>query len=189
MQTLLDNSFSINWTTVSGEITPGKTISYVYIYADDVPDSIASGTYQVYYDFILLHKGTFTFPAITKGTELSLQNIYADLEIPGRVGSVTQFLGQSSPTIRLTGSMENWQNWGVSPKYGEPLFKALLEMHKDPWQWFTSDLINCKVTVRSFGPSKRAASRTQREWTLELKKYDLSSGNETLWDNLSWLGL
>jgi len=182
-QIILDTSFSTVWKVASGTITKGKTIDKIRLYA--VSDAASSGEY-VLYDFILLCKGTFTFPQCDD-VSIDLTNVYADLTPPTRVGDVTQYLAMNSPIIRLTGKIDvDTSNWG-SP-YGEYLLYIWREACSDPWQWFTSDLINCKVTPRAFHISQSSDSKALRVWNCELRKYDKSSGAETTWSGKQYYG-
>ena len=184
-QTILDGSYSTRWTTASGTVTSGKTISYVRIYADD---DGTDGTFYVYYDFILLCEGTFSFPYVHSIDPLQLSNRYADLAIPGRDGDIQQYLGMKSPLIKLSGDMEEGTWGGSKIEFGEFLYRIFHENYHDPWQWFTSDLINCKVTPRDFYISQKHDSNAHRVWNLVLAMYSASSGAESTWNSLQWLG-
>ena len=180
--------FSITWNVTSGTITSGKTIDKVRLYADDYPDSLASGTHYVYYDFILLCEGIFSFPYVHSIDPLHLSDRYADLAIPGRVGDIQQYLGMKSPLIKLSGDMEEGTWGGSKIEFGEFLYRIFHENYNDPWQWFTSDLINCKVTPRDFYISQKRDSNAHRVWNLVLAMYSASSGAESTWNSLQWLG-
>jgi len=177
----LGSSTDVTWTAI--DLPTGKTIDKVRFYADD---NGVDGTYYVYYDFLLIHKGTFTLPFF-HDAELEMQNRDADLPIPGRVGSHTQYLGMDSPIIRVTGEMDTNTDWGTPD--GQRLYQIYLERHNDPWQWFTSDLVNCKVTPRKFNISQRSDTATQRVWTADFKHYSLSGGDTSEWSDLEWLGV
>lgn len=192
--------FSTSWRVTSGTITPGKTVKRIIIYADDYPDSVASGEYYVYYDFLLLHKNTFTFPYVhVVGPEL--RNVYADLHPPGRVGTITQYMGMESPVIRLSGKIDT--NVDEDSGWGVPLLDKLYyifhEAHTDPWQWFSTGgladaehperFINCKVTPRNFKFDLDKDSESYRAWSVELRKYDKSSGAELTWADKQYFGI
>jgi len=118
---------------------------------------------------------------------MELNNAYADLRAPTRIGDIIQYLGMNAPTIRLNGKIDvDTSNWG-SP-YGEYLYYIWREATNDPWQWFTSDLINCKVTPRTFSLSQSSDSKALRLWSCELRKYDKSSGAETTWGGKQYYG-
>ena len=178
--------FSTTWKVTTATITSGKTIDKIRVWIDDYPDSVASGTDYVYIDFIMICKGIFTFPQCDE-VSMDLTNVYADLTAPTRVGDITQYLAMNSPIIRLTGKIDvDTSNWG-SP-YGEYLYYIWREACSDPWQWFTSDLINCKVTPRTFHISQNSDSKALRVWSCELRKYDKSSGAETTWSGKQYYG-
>jgi len=191
-QTILGASapqFSTSWEFTTGTITPGKTIEKIRLWADDYPNTIAAGESSVLYDFVMLCRGTFTFP-YAHVHSLQISNRYADIIIPGRVGDIQQYLGMESPTIRLSGDMKHGiGTWGGSLiTYGEFLYRLFHEAHNDPCQWFDSDLIKCKVTPRDFNISQEKDSGAQRTWELLLKHYSLSSGVESEWNNTQWFG-
>lgn len=171
--------FNIGWKVSSADLPPNKTIEYVAFVADDYPDDCPSDTYYVYFDFILLHKDTFTIPA-TDAIHLRFRNQFVDLSPLERVGEISQNLGATSPEITLTGTVKSNTGWG-SPLL-EKLYDIYFNAHQEPWQWFTSDLINCKVTIRDFDASQMGAS-SQRKWELRLKKFDYHCGSKDwVWD-------
>ena len=143
-QTILDTTFNTVWTTVSVIVTANKTIDVIRLYA--VSDSNCGSGHHVYYDFALICKGKFTFPSL-ENLDFDMDNIYADLPIPSRIGNQTQYAGMNSPDIRLDGRIDvTTTGWGTP--YGEYMMLIMQEAATDPFQWFTSDLTNCKVTPR-----------------------------------------
>ena len=182
-QTLLGETGVTSLTYGTADITAAKTIDHVRLHANQA-------TGNVYYDFLLLHKGTFTLPFASDTEELELLNNYAYIKIPGRVGNITQYLGADSPIIRLSGIMDTGTGWhGAGSADGFDLMTIWKQMHSDPFQWLASDLINCQVTMPSFKISKVAGSKVARKWTLEARHYSLGTGDESIWTGLSWLGL
>jgi len=192
-QTLIPSgTFSTSWTYATGTITSGKTIDKIRFYAQDSPNSVDSGTYEVWYDFILLCGGIFTFPYVNEagrsgGIDLEIEPRYAHIPIPGRMGDITQYLGMPSPTIRLSGDMDTNTAWGTPD--GESLYKIVQEAYNDKFNWFTSDMINCKVTPGLFKISQRPGSKSQRLWSWVLRQYSLSCGSETTWGQRDWWGI
>lgn len=182
-QTILGASapeFSTTWQVTSGTLTAGKTIDKIQFYADDNPNSVASGTYQVYYDFLLLHKDTFTFPNFTDLT-VDFPKKVARLAIPGREGDILQDLGMGSAEIVLSGDIMSGKSWG-SPD-GEYFYYIVRD---DPWQWFSSDVINCKVVVERPRLAQVASSGHQRTWELRMLQYSLSDLGLSTWDSKQW---
>jgi len=185
--------FSSTWKVFTGTLTDNKTITKIRFYADDYPDTVASGTYQVYYDFLLFCKGTFAIPYSTN-VDVAYPNRYVDIPIPGRGNPITQYIGASEPImITLRGDMltSTQETWGTaSYPYGEYLLYIWHKASSDPWQWFTSDQINCKVTPRA--PILRQAGDTdrgaQRIYDYPLALYSLSNIDESTWSGLQWLG-
>ena len=185
-QTILEPSYSTTWKTVAGDITAGKMIDKVQFWAQKEVDETPNGTYYVYYDFLLLHRDTFTFPFLDGRMFLKGPMKTVELDYPMREGGHVQRLGMKSPQITLEGTMNTNTNWGTPD--GEYLYYLLRD--NDPWQWFTSDLINCKVVVDnegfSLGYDKNVSA--QRIWSLPLKLYSQSSLGESTWDDKQWFG-
>lgn len=193
-QTILDTGFNTSFQVASGDITTGKTMKRVLFYG--VSDAACTAEYA-YYDFLLLHKGTFTFPYV-HDIHPVFDNRYVDIAIPGRLGDITQYLGAPSPSIRLTGKLDIGDAGSPTYAWGHPaleyLYRIWQEAHSDPWQWFSTGgltdddrIINCKVTLRKldFTEHKEAT----RDWTLDLKHYSLSSGDETTSADMQWIGI
>lgn len=184
-QILLDSTYSTTWATASGSITAGKTIDYILFYADD---DGTDGTFYVYYDFLLLHKGTFTFPHIGPGQiRPDFNRKKAFLEIPGRDGDIEHDLGMKSPEIVLSGALLEGEDWGT-PDF-EKLYYIVRD--SDPWQWFTCDrpYIRCKASVQGFTPLNTISDNTATlGWELRLKQYSLSDLGASAWDNKQWFG-
>ena len=185
--------FSQQWQLTSETVTTGKTIDKIHLYADDYPDGAASdGTSYVYYDYVLLCKNIFTFPYVTSPdgnarVQLDLDNEIAELHPPGMMGSHTQEVGLKNPVILLNGTMDSNTSWGTP--YGQHLYYIWLHVHEDPWQWFTSDLINCKVLPKHFSIAQDSGVDALRTWNAELMMYNKSGGGKTEWkDNIEWVG-
>jgi len=122
-----------------------------------------------------------------------------EIDIPGRDGGIIQKLGMKSPIIILTGDMmfvddddvgTSGTTWGtIYYKYGEYLLKIIRD--SDPWQWLTSDIINCKVTLDNdplFLEGTNTSEGVQRVFGLRFKQYSLSSLGESTWDDRQWFG-
>lgn len=186
--------FSTTWKVVSGDITSDKTIDKIQLWADDWPNSIDSGTYYVYFEFVLLHKGTFTFPFVhTLKIDPELNDV--ELGIPGRDGDITQDLGSKLTPIYINGEMDVRnedvtppQNpWKITPRgtygaYGEIFYSILHEASSDPWQWLTSELANFKVRLIKFPLSMERDSKVQRRYELLLKEYRLSDASHETYE-------
>ena len=153
--------FSTTWTVTSGTITPGKTIDKIRIYADDNPNSIASGIFDVYVDFIMLYKDTFTFPNTQYGSEFSPPPRYATIPIPSRVVDITQNLGSESATwtascnLDISNATEDWKRpqGTLSPKTdyvkGEVFLDIAHNSFKEAFQWLDTGKQQFKVTLET----------------------------------------
>jgi len=188
-QEVLPACYSTTWAVAATEITSGKTIDHVRLYADDVG---TDGTFYVWYDFALMCLGQFDLPFVDRILRVPMRKKMAVIEIPGRDGDIEQDLGMNSPRIRLEGTMDaNTTTWG-SP-YGSILYTNLRGSYggyHDPWQWFTSDIINCKVKIapEGFVIAQDKTVKAQRTWSLDLILHSLSSLDEAAWDSLQWAG-
>ena len=170
-QTILPLTSNTSWTVVSGTITPSKTIDKIRFYADDEG---VNGTFNVYYDFLLLCRGVFTWSFLNRGESADIINRNSKIGVPGRGGDVPQHGGRSSIPFHLWGEMDTAAGWrGISGTgtVGLLLYKLILEADSDPWQWFTSDLATCKVSVDQFTISKIGGSGVQRVYDLLLSEY------------------
>ena len=178
-------AFSPNFTVVQGDVTAGKKVGVLRLYADDSPDAVDSGSFEVWFDYVLLCTGVFEFPFVSGTESIDFDNVFADLHPFGRIGDISQYGGMANPVIVLEGTMDTNTLWG-SPK-GEYLIQALFEQCNDPWQVFESDLGNFKVTLRGLHIAKNTRDETQRTWRLELQKCSRHQGQfEWVW---AWMGL
>jgi hypothetical protein len=183
-QTVLDAKFSSAWATVAVAVTAGKTIDKIRLYA--VSDSACGAGHHVYYDFALICKGKFTFPSVSGRVHFEMNNVYADLPIPNRIGNETQYMGMNCPDIQIDGKVDvSTVGWGVP--YGEYLMLIMQEASADPFQWFTSDMVNCKVTPRRLSIDQDG--QALRTWSFYLKQYSRSGGQQTTWNDLQFWGV
>jgi len=138
--------FNTSWTVTSGTLTAAKTVDSIAFYADDWPNSQATGTSQTYYDFVLICQENFEFPNISEAVRTSGGNLYADIAIPGRVGEIVQYMGAELEQIQIIGDM-SLGTWSETD-----LLEILHKASSEPWQWFSCSKPqrNYKVTFRSF---------------------------------------
>ena len=180
-------STDANFTTSSGTIDIAiGDIDKIQFYLMATTGG-AAGTYQVYYDFLMLCQDKFTFPSVSGSLTYEVQNRYGYIPIPTRIGSAIQYLGMEEPTIRMTGEMNSDSAWGT-PHIGDKLYQIALQSHSNPWQWFTSDLGDFKVVLDSFRISQDGAAKALRTWELVLKQYSRSGGQIDHHGNLDWFG-
>jgi hypothetical protein len=189
-----DPQFSIGWKTTVTTITPAKTVDSIDLFAADYPDAVDAGTFQVYYDFILLCK-RFTFPFISETEEIELLNNINYLKLPSRVGNITQNMGADSPIIRFSGKMDDNANWEDSTGLlAGDLFTIWLYQNteNETFQWLSTDLLGatggCKVTIPRLVLRKVAGSKSKRMFSMDFRHYSLSSGDAASWSWLNWLG-
>jgi len=192
-ETVLDDSSSTSWTTVTETISASKTVDHIYLYADH-----AVGT--VYYDFALIYRGTFTFPYVSRGGEsggvgFHGHNIYPKQQYASRQGNVTQWMGADSPIFELTGDMDDRTEWKggatLGTYVGEALLRIFVNAKTEAWQWFECSEPNFKgkVVMEDLDLEAVSGSGKKRLYNVVLRKYDQSSGTIDVWSDLDWLGL
>jgi len=185
--------FSTSWTTTVITLPTGKTVDKIRLIADDNPDTVAAGTFYVYFDFVLICQGIFTWPFVSGGVELEGFNNNQYLKIPSKVGNATQYLGADDSTIRVYGDIdstgtnaagvpligEGWHGrWTTHD--GEAFYQILHYAFGDPWEWFTSDVASMKVTVDRVRISQAKTDENLLSYELDLHEYRLgSAGVET----------
>jgi len=174
--------FSTAWKVTSGTITPGRVIETVRITANDYPNNCTNGTSSVSLDFILLCRNVYTLPYVTDVTELEITPRYADFGT-GRIGDMSQYGGEESPIIHLSGDIDQATTWhGDTTMDAEKMYRMCRDAYADPWQWFTSDLIHCKVTPRRFTIGQYGNKDAVKSWSLDLKKYSLGNEGNYAWE-------
>jgi len=187
--------FSARWTVKTGTVTPGKTIDKIQIIANDEPNSVGNGApnthYYVDFDFILLCTDIWTFPYGPRVINFDMENNYVKLSPPGRVGDIHQYLGMSSPPFRVVGGIDTSTAWHDTQGWDAELLQRIFhEISTNPWQWFTSDFGSCKVVPIKLHLSESADEPDwMKTYEMDFEKYSLSSGSETTWTGLQWLGV
>lgn len=186
VETLMDVSFNTTWQVTTGDLTAGKTVKRVLLYA--VSDAACEGEY-VLYDFLLLHKGTFTFPNVAYGLNFTSPPRYAIIGIPSRVSDITQNLGSESATVTCSCDLDIGDDWkrpqGETEKTdvvnGEVFYEIAHRSYTEAFQWLNTGEEQFKVTLES-PVVRRSVSGTQAEHILDLtfREYRRSSAsNET----------
>jgi hypothetical protein len=139
-------------------------------------------TGTVYYDFVLICKGQFTFPFISGQVSLDATPRNIDIPIPGKVGDNSQNLGSPGNPIHLSGEIDSASTWKDSSGIvAGVLYDIAHNSYREPWQWFTSDECNMKVKLAS-GPliSQLFNVSAVRTFDMILKEYRGQCGsNET----------
>jgi len=181
--------FSTSWTTTVITLPTGKTVDKIRLIADDNPDTVAAGTFYVYFDFVLICQGIFPWPSFG-GVELEGFNNLQHLKIPGKVGNATQYLGGDDSTIRVYGDIdstgtnaagvplvgEGWHGkWTTHD--GEAFYQILHYAFGDPWEWFTSDVVSLKVTLDRMRISQAKTDENLLSYELDMHEYRLGSAN------------
>lgn len=206
--------FSTAWTTTTIDLTAGKTLDKIQLIADDNPDSTATGTDYIYFDFIMVCKGVFTFPYISGKVHFEQENVYAEPPISSRIGRPDQYMGMNNSDIVLDGKIDintgycsdssfttqatceaagkTWIAWSGATRtaagvYCEYLRLIMQEAASSPFQWFTSNIFKGKVTPRRIVLDQDGESLLA--WQFYLKQGSRSGGQLATWDNLQFWGV
>jgi len=144
---LTANTWVVATGTILNDGTHG-TIEHVRIIADDNPDSTAAGNYVTYFDYVLLCKGTFTFPNC-ETSSFEPRPKYAIIPIPGRTGDTTQNMGSNSAqfhctcNLDLSNATDDWRRpqgnlvkTGGDAIAGQVFDEIAHISYTEPWQWF-----------------------------------------------------
>jgi hypothetical protein len=171
--------FSTAWTTTVITLPTGKTIDKIHLMADDNPDTIAAGTFYVYFDFVLICQGIFIWPFVSGGVELEGFNNLQHLKIPSKVGNATQYLGGDDSTIRVYGDIDSNSGWHGrwTTHDAEAFYQILHYAFSDPWEWFTSDVATLKVTLDRMRISQAKTDENLLSYELDMHEYRLGSAN------------
>lgn len=141
-QTVLSESSSTTWVIGSATLDADKGDLWgLSLYANQA-------TGQVYYDFILVCKGIFTFPNCGYGLEFTPPARYAMLEPPGRIGDITQNLGSPSATVTIGCDLDigDWKRSGDHVD-GEVFLDIAHNSRSEPWQWLDTGTEQFKATL------------------------------------------
>jgi len=165
---------------VSGTLsTLTKDLKYIRFYAaEDLLDN-PNGTYYVEYEFVLLHKGTFTFPNVGHGLEFTPPPRYAVIPIFGRVGDVTQGGGSESATVTCSCDLDIG-DWKRTNDYvdGEVFCDIAHNTSSEPWQWLDTGYEQFKATLEN-PVFRRSVSGNKAQHILDLlfREYRLSDAS------------
>ena len=182
---VIDLGYSQSWkvTTTALDHT-AKAIDKIRIYAREDAAANANGTAYVYYDYILFHTGTLTFPHVNT-VNVNIQNKIAQLEVPGRDGDILQHLGMKTAEIVVNVSIlegEAWRSVSTNPE-----FDYLLNgIYEDTWSYFTNSrpLIRCQVMYKGFS---FGTNDPDGHMTLNLHFLVYKLGAYSLFSNFSWI--
>lgn len=185
------NGFTTTSATLS-PTAPGSDLDHIRLYA--VSEKNANSE-SISIDFILVYKGMFQFPDLKGGFEQQFQNNYGRTKIALRKGNNTSYLGCSDSPFHIYGDISyedsatypagspSWRD-GSMPRsyliYGQFIRELLDTADTNPWQWMTSNLADCKVTVDG-GTLRQIKTDDDILW-FEMYLYEFrqsSSSNET----------
>jgi hypothetical protein len=174
-QQVLADSSSSTFTVGSTTLTAAKTLDHIRLFADHA-------TGDVWYDFVLVCQGLFTFPNAAYDITGTIPNRTIFLPIPMRQTDVTQQLGSGNMEFQIGCDMTlgDWTR-ATDAVNGQVFYDIAGEAPSEPWQWFDSEREQMKVTLE---PPRftRAASNTglMDRLDLMLREYRLSDGDNVL---------
>jgi len=145
-------AFSNRWTVTNCTLPSDRTYDSIRITVDDSPDTIASGTYYVYLDFILIVQGTFSFPNVKYGMEVTLPPRYAFLKPPGYGGDIVQSMGSNRAIVTCSCDLDegDWTlSTGYTTKAGEVFWDIAQNTYRQPWQWLSTGTEQFKVVLEN----------------------------------------
>lgn len=188
-QTVLAETSSTTWAYGTADLEMGTNIDHIRLYANQA-------TGYVFYDFVMICEGVFTFPHVAPdGVWLWFPYKRAKLDVFGRDGGILQKGGMDTPRIEMGGTMEHGETWGGSLlTYGEYLLRVLRGMkggYREPWQWLQIEDFGFKVipAPKGLGLGLIPDTQAQRKWSMDFEVYSLSSLGEDDVDNLQWAGV
>ena len=125
-QEVMADTTSQSWTVGLATLTPAKTLDHIRLYADH-----AVGT--VYYDFVIVFQGTFTFPGANLVELVGPPPRKANIPIPGKDGLAPQNLGSEPAQVRISADMDTSTTWNL----GKVFDQISHDLSSDLWQWLT----------------------------------------------------
>lgn len=149
------------FTTTSVTLTPAVAANLDHIRLYAVSEKNANSE-SIAIDFILVYKDVFQFPDLKGGIEQQFQNNYGRTKIALRKGNNTSYLGCSDSPFHIYGDISyedsltypaaspSWRDGSMSRSwliYGQFVRELVDTADTNPWQWMTSNLADCKVTV------------------------------------------
>ena len=169
--------FSAGWKTSTVSLTDSKVISTIQLYADDDPNTVAAGTFHVYYDFVMFCGGVFTFPNCAGGLQFTPASRYATVPMLRRDTDVLQFVGSESARIECSCNLDIG-NWKRSGDYvnGEVFLAINHKASTEPFQWLDTGIERFKVILET--PKFRRevnGNRTSHMLDLAFKEYSRCS--------------
>jgi len=131
-QTILADATSTTWVTGSATITTAKTLDHIRLEAtNDVGD--------VYYDFVLICKGAFTFPN-AETIDVIPSSDLVRMAYPSRIGRAPQTMGADDTKILMTCDLDvgTWTRTGDTIE-GQVFIDINHNGSKsEAWQWLTT---------------------------------------------------
>lgn len=180
-QTILDETSNTSIVTGTADITSGKTIDHIRLYANQATGS-------TYYEFVMLYGDDFSFPFF-KRLSINFKSKTVVIPIPGSDTDIIQHFGRANTEFTIEGTMQHGEIWGNSDlTYGEFLYQILRERH---FQWLTTDQGNFKVMVAPVGFEfiQDADTEQQLSYLLKFLEYDAGDASDSILDDPAWYGI
>jgi hypothetical protein len=171
-QEVLADASSTTFTVGSATLTAAKTLDHIRLHADHA-------TGDVYYDYILVCKGDFTFPNVGLGINGTIPTSTPRIGIPGRQTRVANNMGSEDFTLRMRCDLTQgtWTRSGDSQP-GQVFYDIAGESPSEPWQWLDTEREQFKVTLDPIPFTRDATPNTLiDEMILQVFEYRLSDGD------------
>jgi hypothetical protein len=140
-QEVLADASSTSFTVGTADLTTAKTLDHIRLHADHA-------TGDVYYDYVLVYKGDFTFPNVGLGINGTIPTTTPRIGIPGRQTRVANNMGSDDFTLRMRCDLTQgtWTRSGDSQP-GQVFYDIAGESPSEPWQWLDTEREQMKVTL------------------------------------------
>jgi hypothetical protein len=168
----VDLGYSQTWKTTLITLTPAKTLDQIDLFADDEPNTVAAGDFEVWYDFVLVYEDTWSLPKCNVNLFLPKPRKPL-LDIWGRDGGIEQSGGGGKARVHLWEDMtRETTGWGT-PK-GQRLYQWNHELSTDLWQWLTLPSHTCKFKVTLDSDIEFPFVERRLKFDLWLREYKLA---------------
>jgi hypothetical protein len=178
VQAVLAATNNTGWTVGSTTLTAAHTLDHIRLYA-------TAATGIVYYDFIQIYKGDFTFPNIASANGTFNPRLIK-IPIPGKGGDDTQGLGTEDAEFDLTCDLtvsndtEDWMRpqGTLTPKTdnkrGQVFWEIVHRSSNEPWVWIDTESEQFKANI---GIPREDKAGDIQTLTLHVTEYRKASAN------------
>jgi hypothetical protein len=160
------NTFS-GWVTEKATLTTAKTLDHIRFYCN-------GGTGHVYYDFVLVCTGQFTFPQWNR-LVLELPNRFSNTKAPSKSTNRSSWMGADNAKVTLSGDIDD-QNTDWITDYGTVasiLYDVYHRANLEPFQWLNTDRGSFKVNIDNVQIIEDTNAVYKYSYTAQLHEYSL----------------